>query len=80
LAEEFREYSTRGGQVFISSHSPDFVNAIDLDELFWLSKTEGYSQIIKASENPEIRKLVEAGDLLGSLWKQKYLPGSGPNL
>lgn len=30
--------NNRGGQVFISSHSPDFVNALEIDELFWLKK------------------------------------------
>ena len=24
LAEEFRDYARRGGQVFVSTHSPDF--------------------------------------------------------
>ena len=32
LAEEFRMYSEEGGQVFISTHSPDFLNAVQLDE------------------------------------------------
>ncbi|MBD3795786.1 MAG: AAA family ATPase, partial [Epsilonproteobacteria bacterium] len=27
LAEEFREYAIKGGQVFVSTHSPDFLNA-----------------------------------------------------
>ena len=27
LAEEFRAYARRGGQVFVSTHSPDFLNA-----------------------------------------------------
>ena len=27
LAEEFRSYANRGGQVFVSTHSPDFLNA-----------------------------------------------------
>ena len=78
LAEEFRDYSLRGGQVFISSHSPDFVNALNLEELFWLSKKNGYSKIIRAKDDPFLKKLVSEGDLLGSLWKQSYLKGSGP--
>ncbi|MBP1673037.1 MAG: hypothetical protein H6Q25_852 [Bacteroidetes bacterium] len=78
LAEEFRDYSVRGGQVFISSHSPDFVNAINIEELFWLSKKNGYSQIVRAKDDPILKKLVDEGDLLGSLWKQSYLKGSGP--
>lgn len=28
LAEEFRSYAERGGQVFVSTHSPDFLNAL----------------------------------------------------
>ena len=34
LAEEFRAYADRGGQVFVSTHSPDFLNAARLDEVF----------------------------------------------
>jgi len=30
LAEEFRDYARRGGQVFVSTHSPDFLNAVKL--------------------------------------------------
>jgi len=41
LAEEFRAYANRGGQVFVSTHSPDFLNAARLDEVFWLVKQDG---------------------------------------
>ena len=78
LAEEFREYAARGGQVFISTHSPDFVNALQPKELFWLTKKNGYTTITKASDNPEIKALYQEGDKLGWLWKQRYFKGSGP--
>lgn len=78
LAEEFREYADRGGQVFISTHSPDFINALQPKELFWLTKKDGYTSITKASDNPEIKMLYKAGDKLGWLWKQQYFKGSGP--
>jgi len=78
LAEEFREYSERGGQVFISTHSPDFVNALVPDEVFWLTKKDGYTQIKRASDDGLVQKLYDAGDPLGALWKQHYLVGSGP--
>lgn len=78
LAEELRLYSIKGGQVFISTHSPDFVNALKLDELFWVVKENGYSSITRAKEDPLITQLYSEGDLLGSLWKQKYFKGSGP--
>ena len=73
LAEEFRSYAVDGGQVFISTHSPDFLNAIELDELFCLVKKDGYTKIYKASESPVIRELYRAGDQLGQLWRQGLL-------
>lgn len=78
LAEELRIYSKNGGQVFISTHSPDFVNALKLNELFWIEKKNGYSSILKASNDPIVTALYQEGDLLGYLWKQKYFKGSGP--
>lgn len=73
LAEEFRIYSEEGGQVFISTHSPDFLNAVRLEELYCLIKQGGYTKIYKASDNEMIRELYEAGDLLGQLWRQGLL-------
>lgn len=77
LAEEFREYANKGGQVFISSHSPDFINNVELEELFWLTKKDGYTKIYKAKDDPIVKSLVEEGDKLGYLWNQGYLKGSG---
>lgn len=78
LAEEFRTYAERGGQVFVSTHSPDFVNAVDLDEAFWLVKREGYTEVLRASESAQIRAYVALGDQLGSLWKQGLFEGADP--
>ncbi len=78
LAEEFREYADKGGQVFISTHSPDFVNSLEIKELFWLNKQNGYTTIQSAKDDETIKNLVKEGDLLGALWKQGYLKGSGP--
>ena len=73
LAEEFRMYSEEGGQVFISTHSPDFLNAVRLEELYCLVKQDGYTKIYRASDCEVIRELWEAGDLLGQLWRQGLL-------
>ncbi|WP_310388290.1 AAA family ATPase [Roseateles sp.] len=75
LAEEFRSYARRGGQVFISSHSPDFLNALSLDEIYCLRKEQGFTRISRASDSANLRALVEAGDLPGWLWKQGLLEG-----
>ena len=78
LAEEFREYSQHGGQVFISTHSPDFINALRPDELFWLCKTDGATSIKRADDDIDISSLYKEGDRLGWLWRQGYMKGSSP--
>jgi predicted ATPase len=78
LSEEFREYASNGGQVLISTHSPDFVNGVQLEELFWLHKENGFSKVVRASEDPLLRSLVAEGDLPGALWKQGFFKGAGP--
>jgi predicted ATPase len=76
LSEEFREYGARGGQIFVTTHSPDFLNGINLDEIFWLEKKDGFSQCHKASDFPELSALVNEGDKPGYLWKQKLFRGA----
>lgn len=75
LAEEFRDYALRGGQVFISSHSPDFLNALSLAEIYCLRKENGFTRISKASDSENLVALNEAGDLPGYLWKQGLFEG-----
>jgi len=78
LAEEFREYSERGSQVFVSTHSPDFLNAMQLEEVFWLMKEGGYTTIKRASDDEQISAYMKEGDKLGCLWKQGFFPGADP--
>lgn len=78
LAEEFRGYANRGGQVFVSTHSPDFLNATRLDEVFWLEKHDGYTKIKRASEDKQIAAYMGDGDQMGYLWKQGFFGGVDP--
>ncbi len=78
LAEEFRSYATRGGQVFVSTHSPDFLNAVELDEAFWLVKRGGYTEVRRARDDEQIAAYVAEGDKLGYLWKQGLFEGADP--
>ena len=75
LAEEFRSYAERGGQVFISTHSPDFLNALALDEIYCLRKESGFTVVSRAGDSENLRALFEAGDLPGYLWKQGLFEG-----
>lgn len=72
LAEEFQEYARRGGQVFVSTHSPDFLNAVELESVFWLTKKGGYTKIERAQDNKQLQAFMEDGDKMGYLWKQGF--------
>ena len=78
LVEEFRDYSMRGGQVFISTHSPDILNHAELNEVYWLVKENGFTKINRAENDELISNLHAEGDLLGYLWKQDYFKNSNP--
>lgn len=78
LAEEFRSYALRGGQVFVSTHSPDFLNAVHLDEVFWLAKEEGYTRIHRAADDSQLAAYMAQGDRMGYLWKEGLLAGADP--
>jgi predicted ATPase len=75
LVEEFRDYARRGGQVFVSTHSPDFLNGANLNEIYWLVKEGGFTVARRASENQTLQNLVDIGDKPGVLWKQGLFEG-----
>ena len=78
LAEEFRDYARRGGQVFVSTHSPEFLNGAKLDEIYWFVKKDGFATVRRASESKLLRDLYDEGDLPGALWKQQLFEGAEP--
>jgi predicted ATPase len=78
LAEEFRQYANRGGQVLVSTHSPDFLNAVELDEVCWLVKTQGNTEIRRAKDNEQIAAYMADGDKMGYLWNQGFFEGADP--
>ena len=78
LFEEFRAYANRGGQVFVSTHSPDFLNAARLDEVFWLMKKDGYTQVRRAKDDEQLATYMAEGDQMGYLWKQGFFPEVDP--
>lgn len=68
--------SIRGGyskQLFVTTHSPFFVNALSPDEVWVLEKQKnGFSIITRASEYQHVKPLTEQGIELGDLWYSDY--------
>ncbi len=77
LAKEFREHATGrkgGSQVFITTHQPYLVDALEPNEVWILEKgTDGFSTIRRASDDELVRNMVAEGLPLGGLWYSDYL-------
>jgi predicted ATPase len=82
LAEEFRahargEKDKAATQVFVSSHSPFFIDALHPKELWILEReADGYANIMRADQKLGIPEFVQEGATLGSLWYEDYLGGN----
>jgi len=80
LAEEFIEYANRGGQVFVSTHSPQFLNAVPLESIYLIEKNEGTSSIYRASSDKILGEQIAEGWKPGSLWEQGQFRGMANRL
>lgn len=78
LAEECRKVSA-GSQVFVSTHSPFFVDAIRPRELWALERAgDGYTKAVRSSDMPGVKEFMDEGALLGSLWMEGQLSAGDP--
>jgi predicted ATPase len=79
LAEDCQTYSRRGGQVFVSTHSPDFVDEAPLDSIFWLQKRNGLTTVRRVRDDARLKAWTAGGERLGALWRQGAFEGAGSN-
>ena len=77
LVDEFRQHASGpggGSQIFVTTHQPYFVDALNPEEVWILEKgADGFSTIRRASDDPLVKNLVEEGLPLGGLWYSDYL-------
>lgn len=81
LAEEFAAYTqsrNRKAQVFVTTHSPDFLSAVPLGSVYWLKKDQGFTTIERAADDPQLVALVAEGDRPGWLWREGLFRGADP--
>ena len=80
LTKEFREHATGlkgSSQIFLTTHQPYLVNALNPNEVWILKKNkDGFSTISRASDNALVNNLAEEGLPLGGLWYSDYLDES----
>jgi predicted ATPase len=79
LARQFRAHVTdekNKSQIFITTHQPYFVDALEPKEVWILEKgDDGFSKIRRASDDPIIQELFNEGLPLGGLWYSDYFEG-----
>jgi len=81
LSGQFAEYARRRkgeGQVFVTTHSPDFLNAVPLEAIYWLRKSEGFTKIYRAADSQQLQAFIKEGDKPGWLWHQRLFEGVDP--
>lgn len=76
LSEELLAYAQRA-QVFVSTHSPFFVNTIKDAKQLWIFQREdsGYTTVTRADQIPDTKHFIESQAGLGDLWSEGYLRG-----
>lgn len=78
LAEECRAASARS-QLFVTTHSPFFVNAAKAEEVRVLYRQpDGFTRVQLVSEMPEVRAFLDAGAMLGHLWIENHFDVGDP--
>lgn len=77
LAMEFRNHATGkrdAPQIFVTTHQPYFVDALQPEETWILEKgKDGFSIIRRASDDKVVKAMVSEGLPLGGLWYSDYL-------
>ncbi|SHJ37655.1 Predicted ATPase [Tessaracoccus bendigoensis DSM 12906] len=78
LAEDIRALSTRS-QVFVTTHSREFLEAIQAKELWTIGRGEdGYARVQRVSDDPRVKAMLNEGATLSELWSEGYLAGANP--
>jgi predicted ATPase len=81
LAEELKAFAAqqRGPQILVTTHSPNFVDALTPQEVWILQKTEdGSSTITRSADLPSIKELFDEGIPMGSLWYSNHFGIGNP--
>lgn len=81
LANELQALAmrARGPQVLVTTHSPNFVDALTPSEVWILEKQlDGYSSLTRAADLPSVQQLFDEGIPMGSLWYSNHFGIGNP--
>lgn len=81
LAQELQAFAqkARGPQVLVTTHSPNFVDALTPSEVWILDKNDsGHSTLTRAADLPTVQSLYDEGIPMGSLWYSNHFGIGNP--
>ena len=81
LATELQAFAAqdRGPQVLVTTHSPNFVDALTPAEVWVLSKgADGYSGLTRSADLPGVQALFDEGIPMGSQWYSNHFGIGNP--
>jgi hypothetical protein len=75
-----RKHAQAGGsQIFVTTHSPFFVDALTPEEVWVLQKDEkGFSTSLLAADEPVVKSMYADGIPLGNLWYSDHFGKGNP--
>jgi predicted ATPase len=81
LAAELQGFAmrTRGPQVLVTTHSPNFVDALNPNEVWIFNKGgDGYSSLTRAADLHGVQELFDEGIPMGSQWYSNHFGIGSP--
>jgi predicted ATPase len=80
LAQAMRKHAQAGGsQIFVTTHSPFFVDALTPEEVWVLQKNEkGFSTASRAADEVVVKSMYAEGIPLGNLWYSDHFGKGNP--
>lgn len=80
IAEELWSYARRSdGQVIVTTHSTDLLDAAEPKEVFWLVKQDGVTTARRVSDVPQLVDEYDLGNKLGWMWRSRAFRDAYPN-
>jgi predicted ATPase len=74
LAEEIESYAERSGSVFMASHSPQLVNALPFESVYFCKKNAvNMTEIHRLCDNTLLLNLYKEGELAGNMMRSGLL-------
>lgn len=65
--------AAKRSQVTVTTHSHDFVNACEPNEVIGLYRfSDGYTRTVRPADLPNVQAMMESGAELGWLWREGY--------